>query len=87
MAGHGAATFVQRNDAGIENVFKSGQVCDCLQPRRPHHVMRQALRHDFSPVKNNHFVAEGKYFLSIVGDEENRYAVILVPPSKIIDQR
>src|ERR1039458_10644599 len=49
--------------------------------------MRLALGHYYSGVKHNDLVAEGKHFLAIVGDEENRNSVMLVPPAQIADQR
>ena len=49
--------------------------------------MGQALGDDFSGVEDDDLIAEGKYFLAIVGDEENRDAVVLVPLAKIADQR
>src|SRR5208337_1281913 len=49
--------------------------------------MRPPLRHNYSSVKHNDLVAQGKYFLAVVGDEKNRDAVLLVPPPQIADQR
>jgi len=49
--------------------------------------MRQPLGHDSSRVQHNHLVAEGKHFFAIVGDEENRDAVMLVPLTQIADER
>ena len=49
--------------------------------------MRLPLRHDSSRVKHDDLVAEGKHFLAIMRDEENRDAVMLVPPAQIADQR
>src|ERR1039457_2934228 len=49
--------------------------------------MRLALGHYYSGVKHNDLVAESKHFLAIVGDEENRNSVMLVPPAQIADQR
>ena len=49
--------------------------------------MWPALRDDSSRVEHNDLVAEGEHFLAIVGDEENRDAVILVPRAKIRDER
>src|SRR5258708_19461645 len=60
---------------------------DCLQSWSAHHLMRLPLRHDSSCVKDNDFVAEGKHFFTIVSNEENRDTVILVPFTKIRDER
>src|SRR5260221_2082973 len=60
---------------------------DCLQSRSAHDLMRLPLRHDSSPIKHNDFVAEGKHFFAIVSNEENRDTVILVPLTKIRDER
>jgi len=49
--------------------------------------MRQPLRHDSSRVEHDDLVAEGEHFLAIVRDEENRDAVMLVPPAQISDKR
>src|ERR1700674_2481084 len=49
--------------------------------------MRSTLSHDSPRVKHNDLVAEGKDFLAMVGDEENRDAVMLVPLAKIRDER
>jgi len=49
--------------------------------------MRQPLRHDASGVKHDDLVAEGKHLLAIMRDEENRDAVMLVPPAQISDKR
>ena len=49
--------------------------------------MRTPLRHDSSRVQDNDLIAEGKHFLAIVRDKKNRYAVVLVPPPQIADQR
>src|ERR1035437_1686893 len=49
--------------------------------------MRLPSGHYYSGVKHNDFVAEGKHFLAVVGDEKNRDAVMLVPPAQIADQR
>src|SRR5258708_5430485 len=60
---------------------------DCLQSRSAHDLMRLPLRHDSSPIKHNDFVAEAKHFFAIVSNEENRDTVILVPLTKIRDER
>src|ERR1700694_1469914 len=60
---------------------------DGLQSRSAHDVMRLPLGHNSSRVEHNDLVAEGKDFFAIVGDEENRDAVILVPLAKIGHQR
>src|SRR5258708_15435094 len=60
---------------------------DCLQAWSAHDLMRLPLRHDSSCVKDNDFVAEGKHFFTIVSNEENRDTVILVPFTKIRDER
>src|ERR1700687_4903415 len=49
--------------------------------------MRLPLRNDSSRVKHDDLVAEGKYFLAIVGDEENRDAVIMVPLTQVAHER
>src|SRR5450759_1862332 len=49
--------------------------------------MRLSLGHDSACVKHNDLIAEGKYFLAIVGDEENRDAMMLVPLTQIADER
>src|ERR1700676_64308 len=49
--------------------------------------MRSPLGHDSSGVKHNDLVAEGKHLFAIVGHEENRDAVMLVPFAKIGDER
>src|SRR5258708_32927317 len=49
--------------------------------------MRPTLGHDSSRVKHDDLVTEGKHLFAIVGDEENRNAVILVPLAKIRDER
>src|SRR6266851_5660265 len=45
------------------------------------------LRHDSSCVQHNDLVAQGKHFLAIVRDEENRDTVMLVPLTQIADER
>src|SRR5258708_19410395 len=45
------------------------------------------LRHDSSCVQHNDLVAQGKHFLAIVRDEENRDTVMLVPLTEIADER
>src|SRR5580658_4760531 len=49
--------------------------------------MRPSLRHDSSRVQHNDLVAQGKHFLTAVGDKENRNPVKLVPLAQIPDQR
>jgi len=49
--------------------------------------VRLPLRYDSSCVKDNDLIAEGKHFLAIVGDEENRDAVMLAPLAQIADER
>lgn len=49
--------------------------------------MRLALSYDSSGVKHDDLVSQGKYFFTVVGDEENGNAVMLVPLAQIADQQ
>ena len=87
MADHGAAIFLKRQHAGVENIFESRELRDGFEPRRAHHFVRLPLCHDFSSVKNDDFIAQSKHFFLIVSDKENWNTMLLVPLSQIADER
>ena len=60
---------------------------DGFQTRSVHDLMRLSLRHDSSCVQHNDLVAQSKHLLTVVSDEENRDAVMLVPLPQIADQQ
>ncbi len=78
---------MQRQHFSIKDIFEACKVRDRLQSRRSHHFMGLPLRYDSSRVQHDHLIAQGKYFFSVMSDEENRDAVILVPLPQIAHQQ
>src|ERR1700691_1763166 len=52
-----------------------------------HDFMGSALCDDSSPNQHDDLVSERIHFFTAMSDEENRYPVVLVPLSQIVDQR
>jgi len=86
-ARHRSAIFVQPHHCGVEDIFESGQLCNGFEPWSTHHLMRLPLRNDSARIKHDDLVTQSKYFFAIVCDQENRYAVMLVPLSQIVYER
>ena len=82
---HHAIRLAKVQNRGAQQVFKSRSLRQPFSPRRVENVHRRAMAHDAAVIDGNDALAESVYFLTAVGDIENRNAFCGVPGAQVFD--